>query len=284
MSTFSVHFSSDVTLTYNIIDHPVSSEWLTLASAIAPTARVDRACLYNQRHGFATDQEIESAVRVLEDITRRHRLHLPLLIERNWHVALNQLHINFPNWHRVARDSLTDAHTLNLIIHWLEYEFANKFEHRNEWLFNVDFNQDQATRTLRTFSISDYDQFTPNLEFGNIHLHYVHKGRHFLELANAQDFLAPRAHFVPQTQFSATFGMVFSEPNSRDLSELAVYHEQRGVDFFGMKYDDPRLAKGFFKLGELVDADSYRANKALRDELRNKLTTADVIGWTINEG
>lgn len=78
--------------------------------------------------------------------------------------------------------------------------------------------------------------------------------------------------------------MVFSEPNARDLSELAVYHEQRGVDFFGMKYDDPNLAKGFFKLGELVDADSYRANKALRDELRNKLTTADVIGWTINEG
>lgn len=55
------------------------------------------------------------------------------------------------------------------------------------------------------------------------------------------------------------------------------------LTFFGMKYEDPKLAKGFFKLGELVNVDMYRADKALRDELRNKLTTADVIGWTINE-
>ena len=197
---------------------------------------------------------------------------------------LNRLHVYFPNWHRVAPDALVDAHTLNLIIHWLEYEFANVHEHRNEWLINVDFNQDQATRTLHSFAQADFTRFSPNLEFGNIHLHYVHKGRHFLELANAQDFVAPRSHFVPQTQFSATFGMVFSEPNARDLSELETYYNRRGVDFFGMKYEDPKLAKGFFKLGELVNADVYRADKALRDELRNKLTTAEVIGWTINEG
>lgn len=283
MSTCSVHFSTDVTLTYNILPHPVAHTWLELLAGVTSDMRVDRASLYNQRHGFATENDITTAVSMLESITNRHNLPLPTLTKYNWHDALNRLHVYFPNWHRVARADLVDAHTLNLIIHWLEYEFANTFEQRNEWLFNVDFNQDQATRTLRSFTPSDFSKFTPNLEFGNIHLHYVHKGRHFLELANAQDFVAPRAHFVPQTQFSATFGMVFSEPNGRDLSELEAYYNRKGVAFFGMKYEDPRLAKGFFKLGELVDVDSYRADKALRDELRSKLTTADVIGWTINE-
>lgn len=283
MATITVHFSSDVNLTYNITPHPTSNVWLGLVADVSPDVRVDRAILYNQRHGFASSSDIDDAIRALKAIVQRHNLTLPALNEHNWHDVLNRLHVYFPNWHRVSHAHLVDAHTFNLIIHWLEYEFANTFEQRNEWLFNVDFNQKQATRTLRSFEPSDFNKFTPNLEFGNIHLHYVHKGRHFLELANAQDFDAPRAHFVPQTQFSATFGMVFSEPNGRDLSELETYYNRKGVAFFGMKYEDPRLAKGFFELGELVDVDSYRADKALRDELRSKLTTADVIGWTINE-
>lgn len=284
MKQIVVVFSTGVQLTYDLKDTPVVDNWLSLLESHTRDSMHDRSKLYNHAHGFATADQIAANIIRLKEISNKYNLALGDINQISWHNVLNAAHVNFPNWRGRTDESIADAHEYNVLIHWLEYEFANLYEHRNEYLINVDFNQRQETRSvLHPFTDDDFKHFTPVLEFGNIHLHYVHKGRHFLELANANDLVAPSHHFVPQHRYSSTFGMVFSEPNARDYSKLRTFYDRRGVDFFRIPYDNPTMAIGFYKLGQLVNADQYRFDEQQRNDLRAKLADAVVVDWKINK-
>lgn len=281
-----IKFSNDTSLVYVLKDTPVVRSWVHILSKASASEPNTIAKQYNSHHGFATTEQITDGIAALKQIAEKH--HLPVsetITADNWHSLLNRAHVAFPNWRYRTDDDRLDAHTYNLLIHWLEYEFANLYEHFDEYLINVDFNHEPQSygRLLKNFEVADYAEFTPVLEFGNIHLHYAHIGRHFLELANAQDFIAPPNQFVPQTRYCGTFGMVFSEPNRRNYDALRQYYDRRGgKQYFSKEYDDPTIAKGFYKLGQLSDVDNYSTIEA-REELRSRISTATVTGWTFSE-
>lgn len=283
MMQIDVIFSTGLTLTYDLNDTRVVADWVSILDQM-PRDLHDRSQLYNHRHGFASEAEIDQAGQRLAEISDKYQLNIPPITRDNWHQVLNRAHIFFPNWRPTNDEQLNDSHEFNVLIHWLEYELANVYDTRREYLVNVDFNQNPATRTrMPLFDDGDFSHFSPILEFGNIHLHYVHKGRHFLELANALDFDAPRTHFVPQHRFNATFGMVFSEPGVRDYADLQRYYINRGgVEFFRKQYDNPTMAIGFYKLGQLVNVDQYRTSEQQRNELRAAVSSAVVVDWKIN--
>lgn len=211
----------------------------------------------NHRHGFAGKQEIRAAVLRLKQSANFLGFPLAPLTQQNWQEELNRLHINFPEFFKKEfdRDKFQVAHETNLLIHWLEYELANLLGKKDQYIFNLDFNHFPAAYNLKTEIPGDeFGNFEPSLQFGNLHLHYIHIGRHFLEMADANDMDCPPHQFRAQHEFNATCGLVFSEPCdvARLNGNMRNYYDRRGgKEFFGFDYEDPKLAKGFSRSDNL---------------------------------
>lgn len=240
----------------------------------------------NHRHGFATKPEIQAAVARLKKSATFLGFPLEPLTRRNWQGELNRLHINFPEFFKgkFDRERFQAAHETNLLIHWLEYELADLLDGKDQYIFNLDFNHFPAAYNLKAkIPEEELGHFDPVLAFGNLHLHYIHIGRHFLELVDANDMDCIPRHFIAQHEFNATCGLVFSEPcdQTRLAARMRDYYDRRGAkEFFGLEYEDPKLAKGFFKIGQLVDLPAYSA-RARRQALRDQLKTSRITAWRL---
>ncbi len=276
-------FSGDVRLTYVVNSSKTARLWCEMLSQMQPGYLLRSAV--NHRHGFASVDDIARVVDRFKKCLAVLGFELPEPIHKgNWHTLLNALHVNFPEFFKVDfdRSKFQAAHEMNLLIHWLEYELANLFEEKEKYLFNLDFNHHPPAYNLKTDIPEDeFGYFSPDLRFGNLHLHYIFIGRHFLEMYDALDFISPAHHFVAQHAFNATCGLVFSEPQDLvkiDADMRSYYHQRQGVQFFKHLYDDPKLANGFFKLGQLEGLEAY-ATKPQRQALRDVLQRAAITEW-----
>jgi hypothetical protein len=276
-------FSGDIRLTYTLNSSKTARMWCDMLSQM----QVDYLLrsVVNHRHGFASLGEIKRCVDRLKKCVAVLGFELAGPIHQgNWHTVLNALHVNFPEFFKTDfdRSMFRAAHDMNLLIHWLEYELTNLYDNQEKYLFNLDFNHHPPAYNLKTDIPEDeYGYFSPDLQFGNLHLHYIFIGRHFLEMFDAQDFVSPAHHFVAQHAFNATCGLVFSEPQDlakTDTDMQAYYNQRQGVQFFKHRYDDPKLAKGFFKLGQLEGLEGY-ATKPQREALRDALQRSSIESW-----
>lgn len=240
----------------------------------------------NHRHGFASKPEIQAAVSRLKKSATFLGFPLEPLTKRNWQEELNRLHINFPEFFKreFDRDKFQAAHETNLLIHWLEYELTNLLDGKDQYIFNLDFNHFPPAYNLKTkIPEEELDNFDAALAFGNLHLHYIHIGRHFLEMADANDMDCLPHHFIAQHDFNATCALVFSEPCDRAALDVRMrnYYDRRGAKgFFGLEYEDPKLAKGFFKVGQLLDLPVYSTHTR-RQALRDQLKTSRIVAWQL---
>lgn len=274
-------FSCQTRLTYELNSTRTTTLWCERF------AKMNRRILLrtdvNHRHGFGRKPEIEAAVVRLKKCAASLGFPLNPLNRNNWQEELNKLHVNFPEFFKNASDrgKFQLAHETNLLIHWLEYELANLLEKKNQYIFNLDFNHFPAAYNLKTnIDENEFDHFEAELQFGSLHLHYIYVGRHFLEMFNARDMACLPEHFRAQHEFNATCGLVFSEPcDPEELDrDMRNYYDQRGgKSFFGFDYEDPKIAKGFFKLGQLENLSRYSTftqRQALREQLRASRITA----------
>ena len=179
----------------------------------------------------------------------------------------NYINTNYPQF--TLHYSSSEIAPLNLLLNGKAREFGC------DPVLIVDYNNNGDV-----IPDDEFDQFSPSLTFGNLHLHYIFIGRHFLEMFDAKDMVCPQKHFRAQHEFNATCGMVFSEPQDEVLhnTEMQIYYHQRGgKQFFGFDYEDQKLAKGFFKLGQLQDMTEY-AQPQRREALRQQLKKSQVVG------
>ena len=240
----------------------------------------------NHRHGFATLEEVRGAVKRLRLCCTKLGFSFPQLTPTTWQDVLNRLHINFPAFFRRDLDTakFQTAHEMNLLIHWLEYELVNIFSNAQKYIFNLDFNHfAPAYKLKRTIPYEELGYFSPMLDFGNLHLHYIHIGRHFLEMFDAQDFDSPAIDFQRQKEFTATCGLVFSESIDAEKlgKEMRMYFDKRGgINFFGFTYESLLLAKGFFSLGKLENLYSYKTSEQ-RQALRDRLKGSHIVNWRL---
>ncbi len=283
MSQVTLCFSNGLELRYRLHDSQTTSLWMSMLKKLSPTwlLRDD----INHRHGFADAADIHSKVDRLRQAVCALKLPPPRLSATTWQQELNQLHVHFPGFFEKRRSAteFENAHQMNLLIHWLEYELMDHYGLKHQQLFNLDFNhRPQAYRLKQFFPQNELSQFSVQLPFGSLHLHYIYIGRHFLEMFDARDTISPSSHFKAQHEFNATCGLVFSETQNVDeihLDKMRRYYEARGgLAFWGYEFDSPYLAKGFFQLGQLVDMDRYQ-DQAQRQMLREQLARAHVVGW-----
>lgn len=274
-------FSNGLIFRYLLNESSVANSWLEMMKKVHPRqmARMSE----NHRHGFASSAEIKANINRLAEACKIMDMPEPDLSTnnwQNWQQKLNAIHLLFPEKVMGGVNSQV-AHTVNLLIHWLEYELANLFDQAGQYLFNLDFNhQPDIYRQSQKIPFSELDHFTTDLSFGDLNLHYIYIGRHFLEMANAQDFICLKEHFRPQWHFNPTCALNFSEAIQQNRLEKKMqdfYRARGGREFFGFDYHDPRMAKGFFKLGQLENLSEY--SLARREEIRTSLANAQISHW-----
>lgn len=141
-------------------------------------------------------------------------------------------------------------------------------------LFNLDFN-DSAYEQTQPIPEQELNYFCTDYTFGDLHLHYVHVGRPLHEMFMNRDRSTPRDQFLPQHYFNATCGLVFREAKVDEAEIYRYFDSLGGKTFFGYSYHDPRLANGYFKLGQLEGYETLEA----REQLRSRLAGAEIVDW-----
>lgn len=285
MSTVTFYTAAGTELVYAIHNTKVARAWLQMLRTASPDSLLRQQ--ENSLHGFASDEVYELRCAQLREVCAVLAIEVPAVIDQQ---ALNVLHLNFPNGtHGLSKDESAQARkhlmTLNLLVHWIEYELANQTQQRNQYLVNLDFNHDGAHYGATQFiPDAQLKGFSADMPFGSLHLHYTYTGRHFLEMFDALDTVAPVAHFRPQRNFNATCGLVFSEPQDNAIRRTAMlkYYTDRGARrFWPHDFEDPRMCIGFYQLGQLQNFDVSDADA--REELRNRLATDTIISWVIKD-
>ncbi len=276
------NFSCQTRLTYLLNDTWTAKNWANQLSALDNRFLLQTDL--NHRHGFASQEDIRALQLRLAQCANALGFHLEPMTTQGWQSALNQLHMNFPEIFKTPMNAqrFQLAHEMNLLIHWLEYELANTLAGKEQYLFNLDFNHHPpAYKQKQAFPQEEMAHFSSALAFGNLHLHYIYIGRHFLEMFEARDMVCPNSHFKAQHEFNATCGLVFSEPLDSVEVERDMHHyfvSRGGADFFGYELEDPQMAKGFFKLGRLENLDAY-SNFEQRQALRDQLQSSRIVSW-----
>jgi hypothetical protein len=213
----------------------------------------------------------------------------------SWRTALHVMHVHFP----LLKNDESYSHIwpilteYNDIIHWLESTLMNTWVTKNNMcessLFRITLDFNKSNPVFLTIPDSAYKLFDPYSMFGELKLHYTHVGKHAQELFTVGDFECPSDQFVPQRTFTASVRMLFTDDFKKSdyMLRWKKYYDSRGKDFWNIDIDDPKLAFGYIKIGQLQSITINGSSKDIpisiedRHEFRKKLVNTSVIGWEI---
>jgi len=294
-------FSNDIELVYNLHD-TASAEFF--ANSIQQLTPAD-ICTTSFKNGFDSESHIPERIVRLYTVANNINSLYPnqvniVPLEPDWRLALQQMHTHFPDLtNNLPGDELAKATPLlgefNDLIHWLEKELNRKYNgsplDRSWATLCLDFNR-APTCCHMPLPASDYQYFTHELYFGNLHLHYDNVGRHPWELFGSQDYTCPSDQVISQTQISPSCNLYFNDWDILRQSRQALslnnynakfeqfYRARGGQEFFKYDLSDPKLAVGYLKIGELVNLGDY-ASVNSRNQLRGRLAASTITGWQI---
>ena len=294
MRQFVVRFTGNVELTYTLFNEEIVDSWVTLIG----NHTISDCCPINHYVGYATQEFVQSKINRLYELADLINTHVPdrvikqPITSENWKQALHVMHIHFPELKNdeTYQHIWTYLSEYNDIIHWLESTFNQSSRH---FRITLDFNK--SNTTFLPIPDSAYKLFTPFSNFGYLSLHYTHVGKHAQELFAVNDLICPSDQFVPQRTFSASVRMLFTN-NFHDTSakqqilinKWKLFYNKRDKDFWKYEIDDPKLAFGYMKIGELS---GIRVNNSTvpipstideLNEFRKLLVSLNVIDWKIN--
>lgn len=296
-------FSNDLKLVYNLFDTDSAKFFADAIQLLTPAD----ICPTSFKNGFDSESFIPERVGRLYTVAAAINNQYPdqiniVPLEPDWRTALQQMHTHFPELtNNLSGEELQYATPLlgefNDLIHWLEKELNRKYNgsplDRSWATVCLDFNRAPACRHV-PIPINDYRHFTHQLYFGNLHLHYDNVGRHPWELFGSRDYICPPDQVVSQNQISPSCNMYFNDWDILRQNRQALpldkynasfdkfYHERGGQGFFKYTCNDPRLAIGYLKIGQLTNVDEFDSVLS-RNQLRLQLSVSTLTGWTIIE-
>jgi hypothetical protein len=114
-------------------------------------------------------------------------------------------------------------------------------------------------------------------------------------MIKVNDLICPKEQFVPQRAFNASCRLVFNDyfyPD--DISKqqfikqwIQFYNDKGGVEYWGYDINDPKIAFGLLKIGELIDVSKNNVSihfPKTKEELhsfRKELANTHVVDWEI---
>lgn len=294
MRQFVVRFTSNLELTYTLVDEEIVDSWIALITQHT----ISDCCPTNHYMGYSTTEFIQSKISRLYELSDLINSHAPdrvikqPITDDGWKQALQVMHVHFPDLKNDEsyRHIWTELSEYNDIIHWLESTLGKS---SSDFRITLDFNK--SNTTFLPIPDSAYKLFTPFSNFGYLLLHYTHVGKHAQELFIVNDLICPPDQFVPQRTFSASVRMLFTDNfHSTDATQKSLntrwklFYNKRDTDFWKYEIDDPKLAFGYMKIGELSGIrvnDNIVSIPNTIDELndfRKLLVSLNVIDWKIN--
>lgn len=301
MPILQVEFDLEFTLTYKIADCESARFFLDSIQQVRP----EDICSTSLKSGFASNELIDLQIgrlyEVAEHINDKYPNEVKILsLEPDWKLALQMMHTHFPDLtNKLSGPALQEITPslgeFNDLIHWLDKELERK---HNGNLLNktwatlcLDFNRSKKCQH-RPLPVDDYKLFTHELYFGGLHLHYDNVGRHPWELFSSSDYHCPADQVISQNQISPSCNLYFNDWDllrkekqvlSLDRYQLKFnkfYMDRGGVDFFKYALDDPRLAVGYMKIGQLENLADYSTIES-RTLLRNNLAQSKIVSWKV---
>jgi hypothetical protein len=298
MKTFVVNFTNNINLRYKLVEHEITDLWSDLISK----KTINECCPINHYVGYASDEMIRARIDrlyYLSDLINSrvpNRVIKKQISKESFTNELNIMHVHFPDLKNDSNyqdiwDKLTEY---NDIIHWLESTLVsfkkNKNSESSYFRITLDFNKNGG-ETFLDIPESAYPLFCPFLNFGYLMLHYTHVGRHAHELFLANDYSCPDYQFIPQKLFSASVRMNFTDnfhlakdKQGQFMFMWKQFYGKRGKHFWKMDLNDPKMAFGYIKLGELYainDDDNLPKTIEELDSFRKRLARESVLGWTV---
>ena len=301
MPTLQFNFDLGFTLTYKIVDCSSAKFFLNNIQLLNP----NDICPTSLKSGFASNELIDLKVSRLYEVAEYINLRYPnevktFPLDANWKTALQKMHTHFPDLtNKLTGQELAEITPwlgeFNDLIHWLDKELERK---HNGSLLNktwatvcLDFNRSSNCQH-QALPFEDYQLFTHELYFGGLHLHYDNVGRHPWELFSSSDYHCPTEQVISQNQISPSCNLFFNDwdllrkqrkvlpTDQYQLKFNKFYTDRGGVDFFKYNLDDPRLAVGYMKIGQLENLSEYDSFES-RNELRSQLAHSNITSWTV---
>lgn len=287
---FHVFFNNNVELVYELIDHEIVTSW----SNLIVQKTISDCCPHNHYIGYASDTYIDLRIARLYELADRINYHVPNRVikteftKESWKEALQIMHVHFPDLKNDEnyKHIWTDLSEYNDIIHWLESTLLQQNTDGKYFRITLDFNKNENT-SFHSIPDNAYHLFDPYVNFGSLLLHYTHVGKNAHELLTHRDLICPKDQFVPQRTYSASVRLYFTnnfhitdtEKNVYDLRWQQFYN-RRGKEFWGLDINDPKIALGYLKIGQLVSHNTVDISEI--QSLRNKLVNSKISHWTIN--
>jgi len=300
MREFKVRFTNNIELSYGLIDEEVVDQWASIIS----TRTTDHLCPVNHYIGYASEEQIQTKIcrlYQLADLINQNTSEQVIkrdISKYSWREALHIMHIHFP----MLKNDKAYVHIwpflieYNDIIHWLEsilpvaWSVTNTIPESSLFRITLDFNKSSP----RFYPIPDsaYKLFDPYSMFGELKIHYTHVGKHAQELFTARDMTCPSNQFIPQRTFTASVRMLFTDDFKQNNYMLLWenYYNLRGKDFWKISIDDPKIAFGYMKIGQLksiiIDGKLVEIpdNIKTRHDFRKRLVNTKVLNWEIING
>lgn len=291
---FRVDFTDNISLVYDLIDATIVDTW----AKIILTRNKSDLCPHNHYIGYTSNQILTSKIARLYELADYINIHTPERVikteitEHTYREALNIMHVHFP----LLKNDNNYKHIWNLlseyndIIHWLESTLRfqwgkNKSTESSYFRITLDFNKSNAE--FKPIPKNSYTLFDPNVLFGELKLHYTHVGKNAHELYINNDMVCPADQFVPQRTFTASVRMHFTDDFYIDKNDWKRFYDSRGENFWNMKFEDPKLAFGYIKIGQLskIILDNTEIDVPItldsRHLFRKKLVGTNVLNWQV---
>lgn len=189
--------------------------------------------------------------------------------------SANLFHTHFPE-HKTDTDPVhrKQLERYNDLIHYIEnINRSNYYPYPQLHLL-------VATDVIE-LEYSDYQYFTLQTQFGDLHLGYPHIGRHPSEIMWAMDLDVPTDQILPQHRLNGFHWCKFYDSLSYDrcMEQFKNFYIESKIKW-PYALDDPRLAVGNLHIGNLELVDE---KKLSNEEITNIVISCDrVLGWTIN--
>lgn len=294
---FKLNFTDNLSIVYTLENSLIAKAWAKLIVS----RNINECCKINHFMGWKPIVETQEKINrlyYLADYINNFAPQKVIKKEINkdtWRNALQVMHVHFPEMKNddIYKDVWDELTEYNDIVHWLESIFVNNSNTSDLLRLTLDFN-----KTIFEFydiPDSEFKYFTPFSEFGSLFLHYTHVGRHAYEMFFVNDFESPKEQFVPQRTFNASVRMTFynydysTENAKQELNNrwTKFYLDKGGIDYWDLDINDPKIAFGFCKIGNiseiLIDSTPIAIPKTIQElnDFRNKLIKTNVINWEI---
>lgn len=296
MTNFVVRFTSDIILTYNLIPSDTTTLWKNEIVKFNVND-CDKAHHYSS---YATKEQTRNKINRLCELANiinqyaENKIQIQDITDDNFRDTLSIMHVHFPEMsqdpnYAHLRSTLAEY---NDTIHLLEVTVDK--DPNDSSIFQIILGLNTSPKAeYFDIPIQDYSMFTPYLNFGGLYLGYPHIGRHAQELFFANDLICPKEQFIPQTKLTATVSMHFM--NNFHVTEEAkdqfnkawadFYQKRGGKEFWGYDINDPKLALGNLKIGQLSsitkEGKEYTIPNTLEELnlFRQLLVNTEVVDW-----